>query len=255
MATKSKRVSVGKRELQETANAVEDIAIQEGVLGLDQAKEGVDKLEAAREVGTLGRGALAVGVARCTRGADEMAVAEGLSQNQRRRGSGRRRGHGRRRRTAGRFGGRRDPERDRRVPQRSRPRHAMGIAAIAGQLAVVADIVAMRDMPVLADFLEAKGEALHQLAVESIVKFAAGRAVSESMAQTAARVGELGADEMAEGMVASAWRKSGAVSEAMAEAGAESIKGAVEIEAAQELARSGRRWRSRESPTWPKAPR
>src|SRR5512135_1625163 len=76
----SKKVAVGKRELQETANAVEDIAIQEGVIGLDQAKEGLNKLEAAREVGNLGRGALAVGAATATRGADEIAVAEGLSK-------------------------------------------------------------------------------------------------------------------------------------------------------------------------------
>ena len=55
MATKSKRVAVGKRELQETANAVEDVAIMEGVAGLEQAKQGVTELEAAKEVGKLGR--------------------------------------------------------------------------------------------------------------------------------------------------------------------------------------------------------
>ena len=119
--------------------------------------------------------------------------------------------------------------------------HSMGIAAIAGQLAVVADIVAMRDMPVLVTFLETKSNALHQLAVETVLKFAAGRAVATSMAKTAAQVGELGVNEVAEGLtrVAVAGRAA-TVSEAMAESGAEKIMtGAAEIEVGQELRKAG----------------
>jgi hypothetical protein len=119
---------------------------------------------------------------------------------------------------------------------------AMGIAAIAGQLAAVADIVAMRDMPVLVSFLETKSNALHQLAVETVIKFAAGRAVAKSMAQTAGRVGELGVGEMAEGLArVGVAARTAQVSEAMAEAGAEKVViGAVEIEAGRELTEAGR---------------
>ena len=179
MATKSKHVSVGKRELQATADAVEDLAIQEGVLGVDQAKAGLNKLEAAREVGTIGRAALAVGASDLTRGADEMVVSEGLSRISDVVAA------------AGvvdmaegveLLAHSEDVESSERGDCGSSAKsdldHAMGIAAISGQLAVVSDIVAMRNMPVLADFLDAKSAALHQLAVESIVKFGAARAVA-----------------------------------------------------------------------------
>jgi hypothetical protein len=119
--------------------------------------------------------------------------------------------------------------------------HAMGIAAIAGQLTVASDIVHMREMPVLADFLEAKGHALHQLAVESVVKFAAGRAVANSMIQTAAQVGELGIGEMAEGAARlDVAERGAAASEALALGGAEKVlAGAVAVEAAEELRQAG----------------
>jgi hypothetical protein len=51
MATKSKRVSVGKRELEETAVVVETVAVVQAEGGMVQAAEGVTKLQAAREVG------------------------------------------------------------------------------------------------------------------------------------------------------------------------------------------------------------
>jgi hypothetical protein len=241
MATKSKRVTVGKRELQQTANAVEDIAIQEGVIGLDQAKEGLNKLEAGREVSNLGRGALAVGAATVTRGADEIAVAEGLSRIS----------------TVVAAAGIVDVAQGAELLEKSEDveiqsemvgflsesdlEHAMGIAAIAGQMQVVADIVALRDMPVLVAFLEAKGNALHQLAVETVIKFAAGRAVAQSMAETAARVGEMGVNEVEEGMTrVGVAERAAAVSDVMAASGAQKVvQGAVEIEAGQELVQAG----------------
>jgi hypothetical protein len=237
----AKKVTVGKRELQATANAVEDIAIQEGVVGLDQAKQGLNKLEAAREVGTLGRGAIAVGAATLTRGADEIAVAEGLSKISD---------------VVGAAGivdvaqGAELLEHSEDVEVQSQMvgflseadlEHSMGIAAIAGQLAVVADIVTMREMPVLAAFLETKGNMLHQLAVETIIKFGAGRALAASLADTAARVGELGVNEMEEGIarVGVAERASEA-SDALAAAGARKVvEGAVELEVGQELTQAG----------------
>jgi hypothetical protein len=77
---------------------------------------------------------------------------------------------------------------------------AMEIVAISGQMEVVSDIAAMRDLPLVAVFPDDKGAELHDLAVDAIVKFGATRAVAKSMAQTAARVGKLGAGEMVEGI-------------------------------------------------------
>ncbi len=237
----AKKVAVGKRELQETANAVEDIAIQEGVLGLDQAKAGLNKLEAAREVGSLGRGAVAVGAAALTRGADEIAVAEGLSKIS----------------SVVAAAGIVDVAQGAELLEHSEDvevqselvgflsesdlENSMGIAAIAGQLAVVADIVSMRNMPVLADFLDVKSNALHQLAVETVIKFGAGRAVAASMASTAARVGEMGIDELEEGVVrVGVAERAADVSDALAAAGAQKVvQGAVALEAGQELVQAG----------------
>ena len=44
----------------------------------------------------------------------------------------------------------------------------MDMGAIAGQLAVAADVVALREMPILADFLIDKSEELRDLAVDAI---------------------------------------------------------------------------------------
>ena len=56
-------------------------------------------------------------------------------------------------------------------------------------------------MPVLAAFLEDKGNLLRTFAVDSIMRAAATRALAQAMAATGAKVGELGANEMAEGLV------------------------------------------------------
>jgi len=189
MATKSKRVSVGKNELQETADAVEDIAVREGVLGLDQAAQGVEELGAARAVGAVSRGVLAAGASDVTRGVDQMAVAEGLSRISDVVEAA---GVVDMAEGADMLAESQDVEVQSEIVRalgKADLEFAMEIAAISGQVAVVSDIAALRDMPVLAVFLEDKGAQLHELAVESIIKFGASRAVAKSMAQTAARVG------------------------------------------------------------------
>jgi len=79
-------------------------------------------------------------------------------------------------------------------------RLGMEMGAIAGQLAVAADVVAMLDMPVLAEFLANRGDDLRDLAVDAIIKFGATRAMSQTMEGIGARIGAMGADEMVEGM-------------------------------------------------------
>jgi hypothetical protein len=79
-------------------------------------------------------------------------------------------------------------------------RLGMEMGAIAGQLAVAADVVAMLDMPVLAEFLANKGDDLRDLAVDAIIKFGATRAMSQTMEAMGAKIGAMGADEMVEGL-------------------------------------------------------
>ena len=115
--------------------------------------------------------------------------------------------------------------------------HGMGIAAIAGQMSVAGEIVALREMPVLAAFLKTAGNDLHDYAVNSIIKFAASRALGQAMMQTAGRVGEMGAGEMAEGMtrVGVAGRVADA-SDQMAARGARNLAGGIlEVDASMQI--------------------
>lgn len=89
-----------------------------------------------------------------------------------------------------------DPRAERRGPAAG---HGDGPRS-PGQLAVAADVVAMLDMPVLAEFLADKGDDLRDLAVDAIIKFAAAHAMANTMESIGAQVGEMGADEMVEGL-------------------------------------------------------
>ena len=102
---------------------------------------------AAKEVGKLGRGALALGVRDVTRGVDEIAVAEGLSRISDVVAAA---GVVDVAEGAELIAHSEDVEVQSEVVgflSESDLEHAMGIAAIAGQLAMAADIVTMRHMP------------------------------------------------------------------------------------------------------------
>ena len=77
--------------------------------------------------------------------------------------------------------------------------YGMDLAAIAGQLWTVSDVVAGLDMPVLADFLEIKGEELQNIAVEVLLRFGATHALAAYMEETGAEVESLGMEEAFEG--------------------------------------------------------
>jgi hypothetical protein len=77
---------------------------------------------------------------------------------------------------------------------------SMDLGAIAGQIAVAAEIVYSLQMPELAAFLRAKSEDLHDLAVEGVERYGAGRVLSDEMLAASNEIGALGANEMLEGM-------------------------------------------------------
>jgi hypothetical protein len=76
----------------------------------------------------------------------------------------------------------------------------MDLAAIAGQLWTASDVVAALDMPVLAGFLEVKGENLQRIAVEILLRFGATSVLADYIQQTGAAVGGLGIEELDEGI-------------------------------------------------------
>jgi len=115
---------------------------------------------------------------------------------------------------------------------------AMELGALAGQLGVASDFVAAREMPVLAAFLEDKGNLLRVFAVDSIKRAGATRALAQAMAATGAKVGEMGANEVAEGLVRMAIAEGGAQRSADLFAdGAMNAAGGAEVLAAAQGAR------------------
>ena len=109
-------------------------------------------------------------------------------------------------------------------------------------MAVAADVVALREMPILADFLIDKSEELRDLAVDAIVKFAAARALAGTIAATGAKVGGLGANEMVEGLDRLAVAEAAAQrSEDLAAAGVGyAVAGIVELEVAKAAGEAAR---------------
>ena len=80
MATKSKKVSVSKTELEETAVGVEALAESRMEDGLIEVSAGAQTLVEAKKVRQVARAAQTVGAVAVTHGLDQMAVAEKLGK-------------------------------------------------------------------------------------------------------------------------------------------------------------------------------
>jgi hypothetical protein len=76
----------------------------------------------------------------------------------------------------------------------------LAVARTAGELWAVSDVVDLLEMPVLSRFLESRGELLQQVAVDVILRTASTQALSQVLAAASADVGELGGNEVAEGL-------------------------------------------------------
>ncbi len=115
---------------------------------------------------------------------------------------------------------------------------AMDLAAIAGQLSVTGDVVAGLDMPVLAAFLDDRGSWLREIAVDTVLRFGAGRALSDALAETGLDIEALGTGEVSEGLTRMAASGMMAVhSDQVGETGAELVaEGLVEMAAADAMA-------------------
>jgi len=107
---------------------------------------------------------------------------------------------------------------------------AMDLAAISGQLAAASDIVTELDMPVLAAFLSDRGRWLREIAVDTVVRFGATRALSALMEETGWQLDDLAVDEIAEGLEELAGAEALAERELLAGAAADLTgKGQVEV--------------------------
>jgi hypothetical protein len=75
------------------------------------------------------------------------------------------------------------------------------VARTAGELWAASDVVDLLEMPVLAAFLESRGELLQNVAVEIILRASGTRALSQVLTGAGEAVADLGDQEVAEGLV------------------------------------------------------
>lgn len=93
---------------------------------------------------------------------------------------------------------------------------------LAGELSTIANVVDALEMPVLAAVLDDRGEQIQNIAVDVILRAAAERWLAQLMAATGQQIGELGAEEIDEGLLRTAASEIAAErSTELAEAGAD----------------------------------
>jgi hypothetical protein len=75
------------------------------------------------------------------------------------------------------------------------------LGCLAGELSTIANVVDALEMPVLAAVLDDRGEQIQDIAVDVILRAAAERGLAQLMAATGQQIGELGAEEIDEGLL------------------------------------------------------
>ena len=211
MATKSKKVAVSKTELEETAVGVEALAESRMEDGLIEVSAGAQELVAAKKVRRVARAAQTAGTVAVTHGVDQMIVADKLAKLS----------------EVVAAAGALDVAEGIEALATSEDIHVQSavvrftehapswrarwsLALSPGSWGSPATVVAAREMPVLAAFLEDKGNLLRVFAVDSIKRAGAARALAQAMAETGAKVGDMGANEVAEGLIRMAVAEEGA---------------------------------------------
>jgi hypothetical protein len=244
----TKRVSASKRQLQAAGKEAEAVAVVQAEVGLAQAAEGVEKLQAAQVAGSISQVALAAGSRDLTRAEDALNVSGALEQ------------------IAGiaAVAGSQDLADGAAALAASEDvavqslvvdtlaigdlKHGMRLAGIAGQLRMAGDLLEVLGRPIFALFMAEKADELNEIALNAILVAGATRALAQSLEETSATLEDAGADQVAQGttrlkMAGQAER----LSEDLADAGADLVtKGIAEVEVAgvahevaQELAVEG----------------
>jgi hypothetical protein len=118
----------------------------------------------------------------------------------------------------------------------------LATARIAGEFAAVGDLAKRMGMPVLAAFVTDRSNKLRSISVENLLSYSGTRALSEAMALTGARVGDLGVGEVAEGItrLAVAGRIAERSDELAEEGAAQAYEGSVEMGAGEEITDAAR---------------
>ena len=108
------------------------------------------------------------------------------------------------------------------------------LARLSGELETISDVLERLQMPVLSVVLDDRGELLQSMAVDAIMRAGSTRGLAVAMAATGQTMGDLGENEVAEGVVRLAVSQGAAeqsadlalASEALAEQGIEELQAA-----------------------------
>lgn len=211
MATKKKQtngkqaetasITIEKSKLAEAGAELETAAVGAALSGVEAVTGGVEEIKAAQDIARIGAGALAAGASDITRGQDAAVVAERLAQLSEVVG----------------VAGVLDVAQGADMLAASEDIETMAavvgllgmddlerglaVARVSGELATASAVVERMGKPILAAFLADRGEKLQDLAVDVIMRLGAMRALAEGLIESSARIGELGVNEEAEGLV------------------------------------------------------
>jgi hypothetical protein len=199
--TKSRRVSVSKRKLAETADQMEGAAIVAAITGEQEVIHGTEQLNEAREMEEVGTAFIAKGASDVTRAVDEKVVsqrmavlsdvvatagvvdvAEGAEMLAASEDVG----------VVSALVG---------MMSREDIEHGLELARLSGELHTASELMNSLKMPVMAAFLTERAVRLHEMSIEQIRLAISTDGVSQILSAAEKRITTLGENEVEEGMV------------------------------------------------------
>jgi hypothetical protein len=200
-ATKSRRVSISKRKLAETADEMEGAAIVAAITGEQEVIHGADQLKEASEMDAIGTAFIAKGASDLTRAEDEKVVSQRMAVLSDVVA------------TAGVVDVTEGAEMlaasedvgvmSALVGMMSRDdiEHGLELARLSGELHTASDILGAMKMPVMAAFLTERAVRLHEMSIEQIRIAISTDGVSQILSGAEKRINTLGENEVEEGLV------------------------------------------------------
>lgn len=198
--TTSKRVSVSKRKLANTAGKMEETAIVAATTGTQEALQGTDRLEAAGEMAEAGALLFAKGASDITQAADTKTMSNRMTVLS----------------EAVAIAGVADISQGAEILAQSEDvgvmsalvgmmssedlEHGLELARLSGELETTSEMVDALRMPVLANFLSDRAARLHEMSVAQIRRAISTDGISQVLAATGKKISTLGENEVEEGM-------------------------------------------------------
>lgn len=197
---KSQRVSVSKRKLEETADAMEQVAVVTAVAGEMEMIDGAEKLDEAADMAATGAVLMGKGASDLTRAEDEKIMSDRMAVLSEVVGAA----------------GVMDIEEGIDMLAASEDvnvvsalmglmslediEHGLELARLSGEMQTAGELVEAIKMPVLAGFLTKRSARLHEMSMEQIHIAMSTKAVSQVLSAAGKKIEALGENEMDEGV-------------------------------------------------------